>query len=65
MRLITLVFAVVLGMPVPASAQLPLLRDNALVYAHHHLNVPNIADAKKFWVDTLAAHRSLQVHCKW
>jgi catechol 2,3-dioxygenase-like lactoylglutathione lyase family enzyme len=53
MRLITLVFAVVLGLAVPASAQLPLLRDNALVYAHHHLNVPNIADAKKFWVDTL------------
>ena len=36
-----------------ASAQLPLLKDNALVYAHHHLNVPNIAEAKKFWVDTL------------
>ena len=36
-----------------AFAQLPLLKDNTLVYAHHHLNVPNIADAKKFWVDTL------------
>jgi catechol 2,3-dioxygenase-like lactoylglutathione lyase family enzyme len=36
-----------------AWAQLPLLKDNTLVYAHHHLNVPNIADAKKFWVDTL------------
>lgn len=35
------------------AAQLPLLKDNALVYAHHHLNVASIAEAKKFWVDTL------------
>lgn len=39
--------------PATVSAQLPLLRDNALVYAHHHLNVPSVADARKFWVDTL------------
>jgi catechol 2,3-dioxygenase-like lactoylglutathione lyase family enzyme len=37
----------------PALAQLPLLKDNTLVYAHHHLNVPNIEESKKFWVDTL------------
>jgi lactoylglutathione lyase len=37
----------------PDAAQLPLLRDNALVYAHHHLNVPDIPEAKRFWVDTL------------
>jgi catechol 2,3-dioxygenase-like lactoylglutathione lyase family enzyme len=36
-----------------AHAQLPLLEKNTLVYAHHHLNVPDIAAAKKFWVDTL------------
>ncbi len=36
-----------------AEGQLPLLRDNALVYAHHHLNATSIADAKKFWVDAL------------
>jgi catechol 2,3-dioxygenase-like lactoylglutathione lyase family enzyme len=36
-----------------ADDQLPLLKDHALVYAHHHLNVPDIAAAKKFWVDTL------------
>ena len=36
-----------------AEAQLPLLRDNTLIYAHHHLNVTSIPDAKKFWVDTL------------
>lgn len=35
------------------ARQLPLLRDNALVYAHHHLNVASIPDAKKFWVDAL------------
>jgi catechol 2,3-dioxygenase-like lactoylglutathione lyase family enzyme len=39
--------------PAPADDQLPLLKDNTLVYAHHHLNVANIAEAKKFWVDTL------------
>ncbi len=33
--------------------QLPLLKDNNLVYAHHHLNVASIPEAKKFWVDTL------------
>jgi catechol 2,3-dioxygenase-like lactoylglutathione lyase family enzyme len=38
---------------VTRAGQLPLLKDNTLVYAHHHLNVPNIAEAKKFWVDTL------------
>jgi catechol 2,3-dioxygenase-like lactoylglutathione lyase family enzyme len=50
-----LAFAVVLlfASHTPASAQLPLLKDNNLVYAHHHLNVANIAEAKKFWVDTL------------
>lgn len=33
--------------------QLPLLKEQPLVYGHHHLNVPNIAAAKRFWVDTL------------
>ena len=31
----------------------PCSSDNNLVYAHHHLNVTSIPDAKKFWVDTL------------
>ena len=35
------------------ALQLPLLKDNTLVYAHHHLNVTSIPEAKKFWVDTL------------
>jgi catechol 2,3-dioxygenase-like lactoylglutathione lyase family enzyme len=49
-------FALALSMAavgIPAYAQLPLLQDNNLVYAHHHLNVPDIAAANKFWVDTL------------
>jgi catechol 2,3-dioxygenase-like lactoylglutathione lyase family enzyme len=53
MRSITLVLAATLVMTGHAWAQLPLLNDNTLIYAHHHLNVPDIAEAKKFWVDTL------------
>ena len=53
MRSIVLVLVGLLAMTSPAWAQLPLLKDNTLVYAHHHLNVPDIAQAKKFWVDTL------------
>jgi len=50
-RLVLAIVACLLA--VPAHAQLPLLKDNTFVYAHHHLNVPDIAAAKKFWVDTL------------
>lgn len=53
MRSIALALAATLVMTSHASAQLPLLKANTLVYAHHHLNVPNIAEAKKFWVDAL------------
>jgi catechol 2,3-dioxygenase-like lactoylglutathione lyase family enzyme len=53
MRSIVLALAALLVAANQAAAQLPLLKDNTLVYAHHHLNVPSIADAKKFWVDTL------------
>jgi catechol 2,3-dioxygenase-like lactoylglutathione lyase family enzyme len=54
MRRITLALvAAFMLSSVPANAQLPLLENNTLVYAHHHLNVPNIDEAKKFWVDTL------------
>jgi catechol 2,3-dioxygenase-like lactoylglutathione lyase family enzyme len=52
MRIFTIGLATLLAVQA-ASAQLPLLKDNDLVYAHHHLNVANIAEAKKFWVDTL------------
>ena len=46
------IVALVAGADAPAL-QLPLLKDNTLVYAHHHLNVTSIPEAKKFWVDTL------------
>jgi catechol 2,3-dioxygenase-like lactoylglutathione lyase family enzyme len=53
-RITALTFALLLASAgAGAGKQLPLLKDNALVYAHHHLNVPDIAAAKKFWVDTL------------
>jgi catechol 2,3-dioxygenase-like lactoylglutathione lyase family enzyme len=53
MRSIGFVLVMLIAAAGDASAQLPLLKDNAFVYAHHHLNVPSIAEAKKFWVDTL------------
>ena len=53
MRVTVLALVATLTAASPAVAQLPLLKDNTLVYAHHHLNVPNIDESKKFWVDTL------------
>jgi len=53
MRILALSIAMSMTSIVPASAQLPLLKDNTLVYAHHHLNVASIDEAKRFWVDTL------------
>jgi len=41
------------GLASSDDVQLPLLKDNDLVYAHHHLNVASIPEAQKFWVDTL------------
>jgi catechol 2,3-dioxygenase-like lactoylglutathione lyase family enzyme len=37
----------------PRGDQLPLARENPIAYAHHHLNVTNIDEAKKFWVGAL------------
>ncbi len=53
MRSLALALIVTFVATSQASAQLPLLENNNFIYAHHHLNVPNIDDAKKFWVDTL------------
>jgi predicted enzyme related to lactoylglutathione lyase len=40
--------------PAPhASAQLLAAKDGPIVYGHHHLLVTNVADHKKFWVETL------------
>src|SRR5688500_4407798 len=53
-----LIVVAVLGLvvlaPAPnASAQLLAAKDGPIVYGHHHLNVTNMDEAKKFWVDTL------------
>jgi catechol 2,3-dioxygenase-like lactoylglutathione lyase family enzyme len=36
-----------------ASAQLLAAKEGPIVYGHHHLNVTNVDEAKKFWVDAL------------
>ena len=36
-----------------ASAQLTAAKNGPIVYGHHHLNVTNVDEAKKFWVDAL------------
>jgi predicted enzyme related to lactoylglutathione lyase len=36
-----------------ASAQLNAAKDGPIVYGHHHLNVTNIEESKKFFVDAL------------
>jgi len=36
-----------------ASAQLLAAKDGPIVYGHHHLNVTNLDEAKKFWVDAV------------
>jgi predicted enzyme related to lactoylglutathione lyase len=36
-----------------ASAQLLTAKDGPIVYGHHHLNVTNLDEAKKFWVDAI------------
>jgi catechol 2,3-dioxygenase-like lactoylglutathione lyase family enzyme len=53
MRSLTLAVALIAAAVFPGHAQLPLLKEHSLVYAHHHLNVPDIAAAKTFWVDVL------------
>jgi hypothetical protein len=52
--LFTLALALLALAPAPrASAQLLAAKDGPIVYGHHHLLVTNVADHKKFWVDTL------------
>ena len=48
------VLAVLVLAPAPnASAQLLAAKDGPIVYGHHHLVVTDVAEHKKFWVDTL------------
>jgi predicted enzyme related to lactoylglutathione lyase len=48
-----LVVAFILARGTSASAQLLAAKDGPIVYGHHHLNVTNIEEARKFWVDAL------------
>jgi catechol 2,3-dioxygenase-like lactoylglutathione lyase family enzyme len=53
-RLIAIaVLSLILAPTSNASAQLLAAKDGPIVYGHHHLNVTNADEAKKFWVDTL------------
>jgi hypothetical protein len=53
-RLIAIaVLSLILAPTSSASAQLLAAKDGPIVYGHHHLNVTNADEAKKFWVDTL------------
>lgn len=36
-----------------ANAQLTATSDRPVIYGHHHINVSNLAEHRKFWVDTL------------
>jgi len=50
---IALLAFVVLAPASTASAQLLAAKDGPIVYGHHHLNVTNLDEAKKFWVDAI------------
>jgi catechol 2,3-dioxygenase-like lactoylglutathione lyase family enzyme len=53
MRALLLIAVLVLAPAWRAHAQLLAAKDGPIVYGHHHLVVTNVADHKKFWVDTL------------
>jgi predicted enzyme related to lactoylglutathione lyase len=53
LRSIALLILLVLTPFSNASAQLIAAKDGPIVYGHHHLNVTNADEAKKFWVDAL------------
>jgi predicted enzyme related to lactoylglutathione lyase len=52
-RLTLAAITLVLAPATNASAQLLAAKDGPIVYGHHHLNVTNVDEAKKFWVDAL------------
>jgi len=53
MRALFVLAVFVLAPASRASAQLLAAKDGPIAYGHHHLVVTNVADHKKFWVDTL------------
>ena len=52
------IVALVLAQAAPASAQLTLAKDNAVVYGHHHIAASNIAAHLKFFVDALGGTKT-------
>ena len=44
---------ILLSVGSPAAAQLPLAKDNPIVYGHHHVNASDIDEHKRFWAQTL------------
>ena len=54
-RIFAILAAVALlpGSASTASAQLLAAKDGPIVYGHHHLNVSEVAEARKFWVEAL------------
>ncbi len=52
-RFIVALALFVLAVASTASAQLLVAKDGPIVYGHHHLNVTNIEEQKKFFVNTL------------
>src|SRR5437762_6286831 len=52
-RIVALATLAMVAVTTRAFAQLTTAKDGPIVYGHHHLNVTNVEDHKKFWVDTL------------
>jgi predicted enzyme related to lactoylglutathione lyase len=50
---VVVLMLVVMAPASTASAQLLAAKDGPIVYGHHHLNVTNLDEAKKFWVDAI------------
>ena len=48
---LTAVFGLTAG--VSANAQLTATSERPIIYGHHHINVTNLDDHKRFWLDTL------------
>lgn len=49
------VLCAVLGLTIgmPAYAQLTATSETPVIYGHHHINVSNLGQHKRFWVDTV------------
>lgn len=53
MRLLAVLLAFMFTASSRPAAQLTAAKDGPVAYGHHHLNVTNLEQHRKFWVDTL------------